>query len=157
MPNTSNGKYPIIGGARWSRNRNFHSRLCREVNSDFVLSITDNSRINCGVWRRPVPTKTNLREHKRVYCDGSIDHMFARAFHPCSSFIPNLLITYWLATTIQLNRKQINVHGFYLLHVLLMSYLIKWNYFVSIPLVLLNFVFGSKLSASVSTSEPVSK
>lgn len=49
------GRYPIIGGARWSRNRNFHSRLCRDTNSLFRLSLMKISRIDCGVWMRPVP------------------------------------------------------------------------------------------------------
>lgn len=49
----------MIGGARWSRNKNFHSRLCRLENSLFV-SIKETSRISGGDVRRPVPTNNIL-------------------------------------------------------------------------------------------------
>ncbi len=38
VPNNSNGRNPMIGGARWSRNKNFHSREYRDVNYDDKFS-----------------------------------------------------------------------------------------------------------------------
>ena len=48
----------MMGGARWSTRRNFHSRLCLEMNSDWLLCTTGSSRISCGVTSRPVATNT---------------------------------------------------------------------------------------------------
>lgn len=56
-----------MGGARWSRNRNFHSRLWRDVNSLLVLSTIDISRMSWGVWSRPVPTNTSRESASLVY------------------------------------------------------------------------------------------
>lgn len=61
MPKSSNGKYPMIGGARWSRNRNFHSKLCLDVNSLLLQSTIGISLISLGAETLPVPTKTNLK------------------------------------------------------------------------------------------------
>lgn len=49
-----------MGGARWSKNRNFHSRLCRDVNSLRLESSSDTLRISWGVWRQPMHTKRHL-------------------------------------------------------------------------------------------------
>ena len=48
----------------WSRKRNFHSRLCLDVNSLFDTSTSDISTMSCGVWSRALATKTNLRGKK---------------------------------------------------------------------------------------------
>lgn len=48
----------------WSKNKNFHSRLCLDVNSLLLESTMDISLISWGVWRRPVPTKTILKDRQ---------------------------------------------------------------------------------------------
>lgn len=53
-------KYGMFILYLWSKNKNFHSRLCLDVNSLFTESTRTISRISCGWCNRPVPTNTSL-------------------------------------------------------------------------------------------------
>lgn len=68
----------MMGGARWSRNRNFHSRLWRDVNSLFFAPLMEISRISFGFWMRVVPTKMYLHAnvgHQRIFRIGPVANM----------------------------------------------------------------------------------
>ncbi len=51
---------------RWSRNKNFHSRLCLDVNSLFETSTIDISTDSWGVCKRALATKTKLIRNQYI-------------------------------------------------------------------------------------------